>query len=310
MVLIVNLNTTVDKTYIIDDFKIDRIYRPSQLLSIGGGKGINVARVLNTLNIENKVIGFTGGEKTGTILNTLHKEKINFVPSPIHGNSRTCHLIIDKKNRTETIINEEGPEITKQEISHFFQLFNKVFTPQIKYLVISGSQPPNLSHDFNAKLIRQAKARGVITIVDTSRKPLFHSIKAKPDLIKPNIDEFKMIHNKEKVTLSVIKEKLMHYFRSGIKLPIITLGKQGAIGLDPRTKKTVKVTPPSIAKVSTIGCGDAFTAGLIYSFIKNYPYPDALKFATATASANALKIGAGVLDKRDISRLLKKVKTG
>jgi len=310
MVLIVNLNTTVDKTYIIDDFKVDRIYRPSQLISIGGGKGINVARVLNTLDIENKVIGFAGGEKTATILNTLHREKINFVPSPIHGNSRTCHLIIDKKNRTETIINEEGPQITKQEISHFFQLFHKVFTPDIKYLVISGSQPPNLPDDFYTRLISQAKTKGVFTLLDTSRKPLLYSIKSKPDLIKPNIDEFKMIHNKEKITLSLIKEKLVHYFKSGIRFPIVTLGKQGAIGLDPLTKKIFKTTPPPINKVSTIGCGDAFTAGLIYSFIKNYKYSDSLKFATAVATANALKIGAGVLDKRDISRLIKKVKTG
>lgn len=308
MVLIINLNTAVDKTILVNDFKINHIYRPVKLIEVGGGKGINVARVLNTLNIKNTVIGFVGGNKTNTILNTLHKEKINFVPVPIHGNSRACNLIIDKKNHTETIINENGPEILKIELKHFIKLFHKVFSNQIKYLVISGSQPPGVPQDFYAQLVKYAKTRGVFTLVDTSRQPLNFSIKAKPDILKPNIEELKTILRLKNINTQILKKALVRFYKYGIKYPLVTLGKKGILAYYAEKNKFIKIFPPDIKKISTIGSGDAFTAGLIYSLIKKYNFADALKFATATASANALKIEAGFLDKQNIFRLLKKIK--
>ena len=308
MVFIINLNTTIDKTLIINDFKIDNVFRPEEVIEVGGGKGINVARVLNALNIPNTVVGFVGGGKTNTILSTLQKENINFVPVPIHRTSRTCSLIIDKKNRTETVINENGPKIIKQELNLFLKMFYKVFSEKIRYLVISGSMPPGVPFDLYAKLIKYAKEHNVFTVIDSSKKSFNQAIKTGPDIIKPNVNEVKELLNINEINNQVLKQTLFNFHNRGIKYPIITLGKKGSMAFNPEVNKIIKVIPPKITKLSTIGSGDSFTAGLVYSLINNYSFEDALRMATASAAANALKIGAGRLDKRDIFRLFKKTK--
>jgi tagatose 6-phosphate kinase len=52
LVVTVTLNAAVDKTYTVENFALDRVHRPSSEKTVAGGKGINVARVLNELGSE------------------------------------------------------------------------------------------------------------------------------------------------------------------------------------------------------------------------------------------------------------------
>lgn len=302
MVLIVNLNTTIDKTHIVNDYKIDRVYRPVKTIKVGGGKGINVARVLNKLKIPYKVIGFLGGVNRGFVIKNFKEEKISFVEIPIKGDSRDITIIIDPINRTETVVNEKGPVISAYEQKLFLKKF-KILIKEVKYLAICGSMPAGIPYTFYGKLTEIAKKYGVFTLLDTSDRPLFESIKFGPDLIKPNETEFRIICNKR---FPDIKKELLKIYKVGIKYVILTKGRKGCIGFD--GKEFIKVKPPKITKISTVGSGDAFTAGLIYSFINEKNFADSLVFATACAAANALKIGAGELNLKDIYILLPKVK--
>jgi len=303
MVLIVNLNTTIDKTHIVNDYKIDRVYRPVKTIKVGGGKGINVARVLNKLKIPYNVIGFLGGVNRRFVIRNFKKEKINFVEIPIKGDSRDITIVVDPINRTETVINEKGPVISPQEQKLFLKKFERLIK-KVKYLAICGSMPLGMPYTFYGKLIEIAKKYGVFTLLDTSNRPLFESIKFGPDLIKPNETEFKIICHKR---FPNIKKEISELYKKGIKYIILTKGRKGCIGFD--GKKFIKVKPPKITKISTVGSGDAFTAGLIYSFIKGKNFADSLVFATACAAANALKIGAGELNLKDIYKLLPEIKS-
>ena len=58
MILTVTPNACVDKTYCVDGFRLDRVNRPQQELTVAGGKGINVARVYQTLGGQAVAQGF------------------------------------------------------------------------------------------------------------------------------------------------------------------------------------------------------------------------------------------------------------
>jgi fructose-1-phosphate kinase PfkB-like protein len=88
----------------------------------------------------------------------------------------------------------------------------------------------------------------------------------------------------------------------------VTIGKAGSLAYIKDVDKTVRIIPPSITKLSTIGSGDSFTAGMVYSFIKEFDFIESLKMSTAIAAANTLMIGAGLFNKKDIQKLYKKVK--
>jgi fructose-1-phosphate kinase PfkB-like protein len=48
MVLVVAPNPSLDKTIILPGFEPGQISRPSEILTLAGGKGFNFARALNT----------------------------------------------------------------------------------------------------------------------------------------------------------------------------------------------------------------------------------------------------------------------
>ena len=61
MFLCINANAAIDKTLIVPGFTLDRIQRPERVLLLAGGKGINVARGLQTLGETAVVSGWAGG---------------------------------------------------------------------------------------------------------------------------------------------------------------------------------------------------------------------------------------------------------
>ncbi|MBN1898734.1 MAG: 1-phosphofructokinase family hexose kinase [Spirochaetes bacterium] len=303
MILITNLNTTIDKTHIVPHYKLNGVFRPQETIKVGGGKGINVARVLNKLKISCTVIGFLGGINTRSVKENFKKEKINFISIPIKGNSRDITIVVDPVHRSETVINEQGPAISTKEQRIFLQKFSSLIK-RSHYLVLCGSQPPGLPLDFYGQLIYLSKRNKVFTILDTSGPPLRKSICSGPDLIKSNKNEFLYLIDQKRISF---KRQTKDLLKKKISFIILTMGKKGCLGFD--GKEWLRVMAPGIKKVSTVGSGDAFTAGLIFSFIKKYDFKQSLVFSTAVAAANALKIGAGNLDVSDIRALLPRVRS-
>ncbi len=85
--------------------------------------------------------------------------------------------------------------------------------------------------------------------------------------------EFQSLFNLSEniLTYQLIKEKVQMFFKRGIKGLIVTLGMEGAMVLN--SEKTELIKPiDEINVVDTTGAGDAFSAGFIYSFVKNVSY--------------------------------------
>ena len=185
MIYTITLNPALDRTLYVKKIQYDDSSRIEKEERYAGGKGIDVSRVLTTLGIGNKALGFVGGctgeELEGRLLN--EGVSSNFIS--ISGETRTNIIVNDMSTGTHTVFSARGPEITPHAL---MQLIHKVENLKEPGMVtISGSLPPGVNPEIYRKIIEIVKNRGATVVLDTDGDALKVGIDGHQDVIKPNI---------------------------------------------------------------------------------------------------------------------------
>ena len=297
---IVNLNLGIEKIILVDRFTVNEVFRPKKVILLPGGKGVNIARVFKLFGDKYELIGFLGGDTGEFIKKELENEKINFIPIKIDAESRICNVIIDTINHTNTVINEKGPKISKNEVNRLIKRYEN-FIVNKKIVILTGSLPLNVPDDIYAILIEIAKGKNIPVFLDTSGNPLIKGIKSAPMMIKPNTNELKFILNKKTITITEMKNIIKRFVKEYcIKIPIITMGKNGAITYS--DKKIYIAKSPEIKVINAVGSGDTFIAGFLHKLFETNDIKEALRFGVACGTANALTLIPGYIKKSDIKK--------
>ena len=297
MIVTVTPNASMDRTYLVEEFGIDRINRPLETWVCAGGKGINVARVLKELGRDALATGFVGGQTGDLIVRWLSTDGIKQDFLRVEQESRLCVKVMDPKNGTQTEINEKGPEIAEADLEAMKAKVDSLL-PQCDFLMLCGNCPPGVPAGFYADLVRLAKLRGVRSIVDTSGDALREAVKASPMMVKPNVAELSQLAGAELCTLEEILRAAKSLKQFGIGITAVTMGRTGAIVTD--GVQVWQATPPEISFASAVGSGDAFLAAFADSLQAAESLQDALAWATAAGAANATTYRAGFCSKESI----------
>ena len=300
MIITVTLNAAVDKTYTVENFTLDRVHRPSAQKSVAGGKGINVGRVLHTLGQSVIATGFVGGYNGGLITSGLESEGIAHDFVQTDGESRICIAIVDPVNRTQTEVNENGPEVGLEEVDALHSKIESLL-PRASHLVLSGSAPPGVPADFYARVIESARAADVLTVLDSSGEHFRLGVTALPNMVKPNVAELSGYMGAELYTIEEILQGAMGLTKLGIRLVVVSMGRAGALATD--GEAAWQAAPPEIDFVSAVGSGDALVAAFLDALTRGAEVPEALRAGTAAGAANAMVYGAGFCSAESIEAL-------
>src|SRR5262245_3509505 len=117
MIVTVTLNAALDRTLTVPILQLGHRHRASDVTTLAGGKGVNVARALKRLDVPVVATGLAGG-RTGTrIVEELTAEAIlnDFVR--IREESRTSTAVVDPTSTSYTEINEWGPHVEPEELA-------------------------------------------------------------------------------------------------------------------------------------------------------------------------------------------------
>ena len=292
MILTVSLNPAIDKTCKIDSLACGKVNRLKEVHEFAGGKGINVTRILRLLDADVIATGFLGGYNGNFIEKAV--EKVKAEPAFIHISSNTrvnTNIIEDNGNVTEIL--ENGPVITERERALFLSEYEKQLD-RCSTVVISGSLPAGIELDFYNRLIKKAKEKDKMIIVDTSSYPLKNAIMVKPNMIKPNINEMEFLVGKELSNPSIIADEAKKLVKEGIEHVVVSMGKRGSIYVG--ANRAFWAISPSLDVVNTVGCGDAMVAAYAYGFDNKKNIVDIIKLAVGVSAANTLTAESGVVD--------------
>jgi 1-phosphofructokinase/tagatose 6-phosphate kinase len=194
----------------------------------------------------------------------------------------------------------------------------ELFVDKLLYLakgaavcVFSGSLPRGIPDELYARLISEINRLGVLTVLDSEGEALRLGTKAEPGIVTPNEPE--------------AEELVGHEFsddddRAAAMHEIVDLGAAEALMTLPsgclaftrdghdHALYSARIDAGVVESRSTVGSGDAFLAGMVAARYGGRSAEDCLRFAVACGAESVQHFGAGVLDPREVDRLLPEVR--
>jgi 1-phosphofructokinase/tagatose 6-phosphate kinase len=304
MIITVTLNAAIDKSLSVPSFRLGRRHRTVERRALAGGKGVNIARMLKTMGQPVIATGFQGGPTGTQIVAQLGEESILHDFVRIREESRTNTSVLDPTTGEQTEINEQGPTVEADEVEQFREKL-LYLARGAAIVVFAGSLPRGLEPDFYAQLVRAVQKLDVMTVVDTDGEALRLAVRAEPDVVSPNVVE--------------AEELVGHEFnddadRAGAVREIVALGARSAVMTMPDgcwaqmlcdgSSRGYRVTVPHQDSVATVGSGDAFLAGYVAAHYRGSPPSECLRFGVACGAESTGRLGAGLIDVREVDRLL------
>jgi 1-phosphofructokinase/tagatose 6-phosphate kinase len=304
VIVTVTLNAALDRTLTVPNFQRGQRHRASDVLTLAGGKGINIARALKRLDVPVVATGLAGG-RTGTrIVEELTAEAIlnDFVR--IGEESRTSTAVVDPTESSYSEINEWGPRVTDVELETLLEKL-RYLSRGADFVVFAGSLPRGVEEDFYAEAIRELSRRGVQVVLDSEGQPLRLGTEAEPWLVSPNQREAEHVVGQELEDEEDFLMALDALAELGARNVHITL-ESGCYALfrEDRQVRRFRALAPSVETISTVGAGDVLLAQFIAAHVAGKPAEESLKVAVAAGAASTLEVGAGRFDPRDAGRLV------
>jgi len=304
VIVTVTLNAALDRTLTVPNFQLGQRHRASEVLTLAGGKGINIARALKQLEVPVVATGLAGG-RTGTrIVEELTAEAIlnDFVR--IGEESRTSTAVVDPTASAYTEINEWGPKVTVDELDTLLEKLHYL-SRGADFVVFAGSLPRGVAESFYAEAIRDLNRRGVQVVLDSEGQPLRLGTEAEPYLVSPNQREAEHVVGQELDDEEDYLMALDAIAELGARNVHITLGS-GCYALlrEERQVKRFRALAPTLETASVVGAGDVLLAQFIVAQLAGKPAEEALRLAVAAGAASTLEVGAGRFDPREAGRLV------
>lgn len=283
MVLTVTLNPAVDKTCRLNELLLGQVNRLQSVMSVAGGKGVNVTKILRQFEYPVTAMGFIGGY-TGQLI----QERLTEMGAECHftyidqATRVSTNILADNGYVTEVL--EPGPVISKDELSRFLSEYKRQLQ-RVDMVVLSGSIPQGVPEDIYETLTMLAKEAGCKVFLDTSGEALKKAVKAKPYLLKPNKKELEYLVERKLTNTEEIKEQIKKLLDSGVEKVIVSLGSKGFVYGD--REGIIVQKPVKVKAVNTVACGDCLVASFCMSEMEDTDRMQAIYKAAALAASNA-----------------------
>lgn len=294
MIYTVTVNPALDYMLQVPDFREGIVNRAEGSDMRAGGKGLNVSWVLRELGQSSVCLGFAGGW-TGEKLEKSLRDQ-GFETDFVHLAEGDTRINIKIQGEKETAVNMPGPVITAEEQERLLEKMEQL--KEGDWLVMSGSLSAGMKKDFYCSVAKRVP-KGVKLVLDCDGQILKESLKMKPFLVKPNIEELRALVGPD-VTIGEGAAKLQ---KMGAENVLVSKGEDGA-ELFLADGSVMKCGALSLERKNTVGAGDSMVAGFLAGYIEKGDFWYALMLGSAagvgTSGMTGLADRKSILDSLDL----------
>ena len=305
MILTVTINPLLERRFKYSSINIGGENRNGKEGYNAGGKGINVSRQLNKMNVDNLAFTFTGGNNGKIFREVLIKENLKVTTIKTKAETRDAAVIIDESAKSLTTYFGQNSIISTAEVDEFKEKLEKMIQ-NCEIVVFAGSSPCKETDSIFPYGIELAKKYDKISLCDTYGNHLQNCIEAGPTIVHNNISEIEKSLN---ISLATDEEKLNYLnslYEKNIKQAFLTNGDSESFASN--FNYHFKVNNPKIETIDSTGSGDSFTAGIVYAWHNNLTFEESLKIASALGTKNALRYDVCNVSQDEIESLKNEIK--
>ena len=251
---------------------------PGEVTVSFGGVGRNIAENLCRMGEEVEFITVLGDDMYGNAIKENSKELgMNIENSlTIKNASTSTYLFILDENKNMKIA------ISAME------LYNELTLEYIKSKkeIISNSQicvvDTNISEEILNYIVDNFEIPIAVDCVSTTKAKKIEKIIGKFHIIKVNKIEAEILSGIEIKNEKDLKKTAEFFILKGVNQIFISLGEEGVYSAT--KSEIIKSNSFKTNVVNTTGAGDAFMAGIIYSYLKEYDLEESTNFAIAAGT--------------------------
>ena len=292
MLLAVAPSPALDRTLLLNNLVLGGLHRPTNVLDLPGGKGLNVARAAHRLGADVTALAVLGGHSGAVVEKLLAAEGIRADIVTGVAPTRICTTVISQITATSTNFYEPASHVTAEDWSALVERVAASLARGLAWVTVSGSLPPGIGPREIAHLVDMAHKAGARIAVDTHGDALRAVLELEPDVVKVNVHEAAEVVAPGSQDAALCARRL-HELRGHGWLTVVTAGELGAVAI---TDRDAWVALPLAAGRYPIGSGDTFLAGLVIGLERDLSVPRALAYASSAAAANTQVPGAAIFD--------------
>jgi len=315
--LILNPNPCFSRTLYLEHFERGAVMRTKSAEVRAGGKGIDAARVAQSLKRKAPLIVLVGDRDADEYCRLLFDEKADFRYTTYRGSIRVATMYMEVDSPTTTIVNEEGPTISDADWATYLAEVAREIKPG-EIVACMGSFPLGVTQESIADLVDLVHHSGCLLLMDTTPHYLAYSLISGVDIVSPNLDEAEAVinsasedfftgdnqHGQERAENAALKLCEM-----GAKIAIVHAGALGAAIA--RMGKVSFVPSAKVSVLSSVGAGDSLAAGFVLKSeeqgdvrkLDSTNWKLSLQYGVATAAAACEKGRSGEVDPERVSAI-------
>jgi 6-phosphofructokinase 2 len=301
-VVTLTLNPALDMTAEVDALVPYRKLRAQLTAHEPGGGGINVARVLHRFDVATRAIFPAGGLSGASLVAKLARAGVPMEAIESASATRESITVWVRSTGEHYRILVEGEPLA--QVTWRACLDAVAAGPQPRFVVLSGSLPPNVPASVVAEVAEAARRLGAGFVCDSSGDVLRAAVEAGADLITPNRRE---LHELLEPPVSLEdfdhEDAARSVVAQGVRAVVVSLAENGAFLAAGDGLEEHHAAPP-IRAVSTVGAGDSLVAGILIGLLRGDDLSEAVRLGVATGTATCLRHGSELADRESVRRLL------
>jgi len=261
---------------------------------------------------ETVAAGLSAGH-TGRLLTDMLDEMgvpHDFVPAC--GETRTALILVDMAVGKQSTILAPTLTATPEHLPQLIALLDR-YAGRAWGVIFGGSLPPGLLPDGYVRLLRHARQRGMVTLLDSSGESLRRGVAGRPHVLKINLHEVGMLDaamaggrwdaDDVAALAGRLAGRLGDWASDAL---IVTLGERGALALT--LEGWYHTQPPPVPVVNTAGAGDALNGGFMLARSRGAEWRDALALGTAAAASVVMNDGTAICRREQVEALMPQVR--